>query len=98
MVPRGLPKTSWVVGKCFSCYVVSDSCDHKTVACQAPLFMGFSRREYWSGLPFSSPGDLPNSGIEPGSPALQEHSLPTELQGKPGDKDDRVLMTADKNS
>ena len=40
-----------------------------TVACQAPLSMGFSRQEYWSGLPFSSPGDLPNPGIEPGSPA-----------------------------
>ena len=38
-----------------------------TVACQAPLYMGFSRQEYWSGLPFSSPGDLPDSGIELGS-------------------------------
>ena len=43
-----------------------------TVAYQAPLFMGFSRQEYWSGLPFPSPGDLPNLGIEPGSPALEE--------------------------
>ena len=41
-----------------------------TVAHQTPLFMEFSRQEYWSGLPFPSPGDLPNSGIEPGSPAL----------------------------
>ena len=41
-----------------------------TVAHQAPLFMGFSRQEYWSGLPFPSPGDLPNPGIEPISPAL----------------------------
>ena len=41
-----------------------------TVANQAPLSMGFSRQEYWSGLPFPSPGDLPNPGIEPGSPAL----------------------------
>ena len=39
-----------------------------TVAYQAPLSMGFSRQEYWSGLPFPSPGDLPNPGIEPGSP------------------------------
>ena len=54
-----------------------------TVACQAPLSMGFSRQEYWSGLPFTSPGDLPDPGIEPGSPALQADSLPTELQGKP---------------
>ena len=42
-----------------------------TVACQAPLFMGFSRQEYWSGLPFSFPWDLPDPGIKPGSPALQ---------------------------
>ena len=41
-----------------------------TVAPQSPLSMGFSRQEYWSGLPFPSPGDLPNPGIEPGSPAL----------------------------
>ena len=54
-----------------------------TVAYQAPLSMGFSRQEYWSGLPFPSPGDLPNPGIEPGSPALQADSLPTELQGSP---------------
>ena len=50
-----------------------------TVACQAALSMGFFRPEYWSGLPFPSPGDLPNPGIEPGSPALQAYSLPTEL-------------------
>ena len=49
------------------------------VACQAPLSMGFSRQEYWSGLPFLSPGDLPDPGIEPGSPALQADDLPTEL-------------------
>ena len=53
-----------------------------TVACQVPLSMGFSRQEYWNGLPFLSPGDFPDSGIEPGSPALQADSLPTELQGK----------------
>ena len=50
-----------------------------TVTCQAPLSMGFSRQEYWSGLPFPSPEDLPDLGIEPGSPALQADSLPTEL-------------------
>ena len=50
-----------------------------TVVCQAPLSMGFSREEYWSGLPFSSPGDLHNPGIKPGSPALQADSLRTEL-------------------
>ena len=42
-----------------------------TVAYQAPPSMGFSRQKHWSGLPFPSPGDLPNPGIEPGSPALQ---------------------------
>ena len=54
-----------------------------TVAYQAPPFMGFSRQEYWSGLPFPSPGDLPNPGIKPRSPAFQADSLPAEPQGKP---------------
>ena len=54
-------------------------------ACQAPLSTGFSRQEYWNGMPFPSPGHLPNPGIEPRSPALQADSLPTELQGKPRD-------------
>ena len=49
------------------------------LACQAPLSMGFSRQESWSRLPFPSPEDLPNPGIEPGSPVLQADSLPTEL-------------------
>ena len=53
-----------------------------TVAYQAPPSMGFSRQECWSGLPFPSPGDLPNPGIEPGSPALQADSLPSEPPGK----------------
>ena len=50
---------------------------------QAPLPMGFSRQEYWSGLPFPSPGYLPNTGIEPRSPVLQADSFLTELLGKP---------------
>ena len=54
-----------------------------TVAYQAPPSMEFSRQEYWSGLPFPSPGDLPNPGIEPGSPALQADALPSEPPGKP---------------
>ena len=58
-------------------------CDTWTVAHQVPPSMEFSRQEYWSGLPFPSPGDLPDPGIERGSPALQADSLPTELQGKP---------------
>ena len=49
-----------------------------TVARQAPLSMGFSRQEYWSGLPFPSSGDLPNPGIDPGSPALQTEALSSE--------------------
>ena len=53
------------------------------VACQPPLPVRFSRQEYWTGLPFPSPGDLPNPGIEPGSLALQADSLPSEPPGKP---------------
>ena len=49
-----------------------------TVAYQAPQSMEFSMQEYWSGLPFPSPGDLPNPGIEPGCPALQADALPSE--------------------
>ena len=54
-----------------------------TVAHQAPPSMGFSRQEYWSGLPFPSPGDLPDPGIEQVSPTLQTDSLPTEPTGNP---------------
>ena len=54
----------------------------RTVAGKTPLSIGFSRREYWSGLPFPSPGDLPGPGIKPRSPALEADSLPTELPGK----------------
>ena len=54
-----------------------------TVVHRAPLSMGFSRQECWSGLPFPSPGDLPNPGIKSWVPALQADSFPTELQGKP---------------
>ena len=54
-----------------------------TVACQAPLSMEFFRQEYWSGLPFPPPGDLPNSEMEPGSPALQADALCSEPPGKP---------------
>ena len=54
-----------------------------TVARQDPLFMEFSRQEYWRGLPFPSPGDLSNLGMEPMSPALQVDSLPFEPLRKP---------------
>ena len=53
-----------------------------TVPHQAPLSMGFSRQEYWSGLSFPSPGDLPDPGIEPRSPALQADTLISEPPGK----------------
>ena len=53
------------------------------VAHQAPLSMGFPRQEYWSGLPFPFPGDVPDLGIKPESPALQADSLPPDPPGKP---------------
>ena len=56
----------------------------QTVASQAPLSMEFSRQEYWNGLPFLSPGDLSDPGIEPGSPALQADSLLSEPARKSG--------------
>ena len=51
------------------------------LACHAPLSVGFSRQEYWSGLPSCSPGDLPDPGVEPGSPTLQADSLPSDPGG-----------------
>ena len=62
-----------------------------TVASQVPLFMDFSRQEYWSELSFPSPGDLPNPGIEPGSSALQADSFPAEPLGKPKIQQDMIL-------
>ena len=59
----------------------------RTVACQSPLSMGFSRHEYWSGLPCPPPGDLPDPGIEPASPVapvVQADSLPLSHWGSPG--------------
>ena len=61
-----------------------------TVAHQAPPSMGFSRQEYWSGLPFPSPGDRPNPGIEPGSPALQADTLTSEPPGKPHTREGNI--------
>ena len=58
------------------CLTLCDPMDY--IAYQAPLSMGFSRQEYWSGLPFPSPGDLPDPRIELGSPAWQADSLPSE--------------------
>ena len=59
-----------------------------TISYQAPLSMEFSRQEYWSGLPFPSPGDLPDIGTEPRSPALQADALPSlklNISGKTGE-------------
>ena len=67
---------------CVSGSVMSDSETAQTAACQASPPMGFSRQEYWSRLPFPSPEDLPDPGIEPWSPALQADS-PFKLQGSP---------------
>jgi len=63
--------------------VMSNSATPWSIAHQAPLSMGFSRQEYWSGLPFPSPGDLPNPGIKPRSPTLQADALTSEPPGKP---------------
>ena len=63
-----------------------------TVAYQAPPSMGFSRQEYWSGVPFPSPGDLPYPGIEPGSPVFQADSLTSELPGKPKNNTSRLYL------
>ena len=63
-----------------SCLTLCSPC---TAACHAPLFMGFSRQEYWSGLPFPTPGDLADPGIEPISPAWLADSLALSHLGSP---------------
>ena len=60
------------------CSIMPDFATPWTVACQAPLSVEFSRPEYWSGLPFPSPGDLPNPGIKPRTPALKANSLSSQ--------------------
>ena len=77
--------TCFSVSKCLksesvSCIVVSNCETPGTVASQAPLSMGFSRQEYWSGQPFPSPEDLPDPVIEPRSPALRADALPSDPQ------------------
>ena len=68
---------------CVSRSVISNSATPWTVACQPPLSMKFSRQENCSGLPFPSPGDIPNPGTEPGSPTLQADFLLSEPPRKP---------------
>ena len=77
-VVPSLPRSSSLL---FSLSVVSDSATPWTVTHQVHLSMGFSRQEYWSGLPVPSPRDLSNSGMEPESPALLVESLPSEWPG-----------------
>ena len=62
---------------------MSDSATPWTVAHQAPLCMGFSRQDYWSGLPFPTPGNMPYPGTEPASPALASEFFTTESPGNP---------------
>ena len=71
---------------CVNYSVMSNSATAWTVAHQAPLSMGFLKQGYWSGLPFPSPGDLPNPGTKLRSPALQTDSLLSEPAGKPHNK------------
>ena len=83
---EGSPKEMEAINSvcvCVSHSVVSDAVTPQTAAHQAPLSMEFSRQEYWSGLPFPSPGDIPDPGIKPGSSGLQADSLLSELLGKP---------------
>ena len=74
---------------------VSPSLVSDSVTRQAPLSMGFSRQEYWSGQPFPTPGDLPDPGIELASPALQVDSLPSEPPAKFSDEKERLKVTGD---
>ena len=72
---------------------MSDSATPRTVACQAPLSMGFSWQGYWSVLPFPSPRDLPDQGMEPRSPALQADALAFEPLGKFHLTESRILTS-----
>ena len=75
--------------KCVVAQSCPTLCDPMDCSLRGPLSMGFSRQEYWSGLPFPSPGDLPDPGIEPGSPALQAEALPS----KPPEKPQNIYVT-----
>ena len=83
------------VHACVNLSVVSSSLRPSwTITPQAPLSMEFSRQDYWSGLPFTSPGDIPHGRIEPEPPALQTASLLSERPGKPYGKRMTPLMRA----
>ena len=79
---NSLPSPMWKKSKWISSVVSNSLRPPWTVAYQAHPSMGFFKQEYWSRLPFPSPGDLPNPGIEPGSPVLQADALTSELPGK----------------
>ena len=84
-------------GNCAVAVVESLSCVQLFVTpwtgvCQAPLSMGFSKQEYWSGLPFPYPGDLPDPGIDPRSPTFQAHSLPSEPLGNFSESESEVTQ------
>ena len=81
--PDNHPTVHFQYGGVLSPKVMSDSETPWSVACQPPLSMAFSRQEYWSGLSFPSPGDLPYPGVEPKSPALAGRFLTTEPPEKP---------------
>ena len=70
-------------GACVCSVTSNSSVTPSTLSCQAPLSMGFSRQESWTGLPFPPPGDLPDPGMEPVSPALAGRCFSTEPPGKP---------------
>ena len=78
---REVPPVPCAVCVCQSLSHVCLFATPSTVAHQAPLSMEFSKQEYWSGLPFLTPGDLPDPGIEPRSPTLQADSLVFESEG-----------------
>ena len=83
---------------CFSQYVMPDSVTPWTVAGQPPVSLGFPRQEYCSGVPFPSPGDLPDPGMEPASPALAGKFLTIEPPEKPKSKFLGLPEVANKNT
>ena len=78
--------------------MVSNSVIPRTGAHQAPLSMELTRQEYWNGLPFPSPGDLPDPGIKSRSPVLQADSLPSEPPGKPTETHPKFALHLDHES
>ena len=86
--PEGILGSVWLSSVAQSCPTLCPT--PWTAAHQAPLSMGFSRQEYWNGLLFPSPGDLPDPGIKPGFPALYADSLLFEPPGKSVKFDDEI--------